>query len=256
MQKMFQSKAIAVLTYHSLDESRSVLSIAPQAFADQMQILHERGVRVVPISELGSVLKMGGRSESLVAITFDDGFRSVYQHGFPVLERYGFPATVFLVSDYCGKANSWPGQPMHIERRPLLQWSQIREMSAKGITFGSHTRTHPDLTTVSTRDASEELIASKHAIEDAIGSSIDTFAYPYGAYNNRIKQLAKTHFTLACSATLGFVHSTSDSFALERLDMYYLRRTSFFQRLFSREIDAYIRLRRTARDIRKRTSVG
>jgi peptidoglycan/xylan/chitin deacetylase (PgdA/CDA1 family) len=248
---MFQSKSIAVLTYHSVDESGSVLSISPRLFVEQMNVLHQLGIKVLPLSEVRNLVRSGGPTEPVVVITFDDGFRSVYQDAFPVLERYGFPATVFLVTDYCGKANSWPGQPIYIERNALLEWGEIKEMSTKGITFGSHTRTHPDLTKISPRHAEEELTGSKKRIEDVTGCPVDTCAYPYGAYNTIVKQLTQNHFTGGCSTHLGFVQSGCDLFALERLDMYYLRQPVLFQRLFAPEFAAYVRFRRTARDLRR-----
>ena len=251
-KEMSHRWTIAILTYHSLDDSGSVLSTPPHLFAEQMRILNEPDVRVVPLDRIREV--RGGTTPSghLVAITFDDGFRSVYEHGLPVLLRYGFPATIFLVTDYCGKTNSWPGQPLYAKPCPLLTWAEVREMSKVGVTFGSHTRTHPDLRTVAHSGAEEELVASKKAIEDAIGRPVDMLAYPYGAYDDRAKHLAQQHFTLACSAMLGFAGAGSDLFALERLDMYYLRRPVLFRRLFSRELHSYIRLRRGVRDLRGR----
>ena len=188
--------------------------------------------------------------DPLVAITFDDGFRNVYEYGLPVLQRYGFTATIFLVTDYCGQTNSWPSQPLYVERGPLLRWAEVREMSKAGIAFGSHTRTHPDLRMLTSGDAEEELSASKKMIEDAIGCPVNVLAYPYGAYDETVKSLAQAHFSLACSTRLGFVRAGSDLFALERLDMYYLRHPLIFPRLFSRELDAYIHIRRRLRDLR------
>jgi peptidoglycan/xylan/chitin deacetylase (PgdA/CDA1 family) len=123
-------------------------------------------------------------------------------------------------------------------------------MSQAGITFGSHTRTHPDLRTLPPSEAEEELVVSKKTIEDAIGCLVDTFAYPYGAYNGVVRHLAEEHFALACSTILGFVRPGSDPFALPRLDMYYLRHPSVFRRLFSKELDLYIRLRGRLRHLR------
>jgi peptidoglycan/xylan/chitin deacetylase (PgdA/CDA1 family) len=240
-----------VLTYHSLDESGSVLAIAPCIFAEQMRILHELGVRVVPLAEIHQILRVARAPQPIVVITFDDGFQSVYEHSLPVLERYGFPATVFLVTDYCEKTNSWPSQPRHIERQSLLRWSEIKDMNTAGITFGSHTRTHPDLRTLAARDAEEELVASKKAIEDATGRSVDTFAYPYGTYNEAVKRLVQAYFAVACSTTLGFVKQDSDLLALERLDMYYLRHPALFRWLFSRPMGTYIGLRRYLRELRR-----
>jgi hypothetical protein len=81
---------------------------------------------------------------------------------------------------------------------------------------------------------------------------VDAFAYPYGTSNGTVTRLVQAHFALACATTLGFVRPASDRFALERLDMYYLRRPAVFRRLFTREMEAYVRFRRGLRDLRQR----
>jgi len=247
---MSQAREVAILTYHSLDDSGATLSTPPRIFAAQMQSLHERGIQVSPLSQVWQVLHGQAGKEPLVVLTFDDGFRNVYEYGFPVLQYYGFPATVFLVTDYCGALNAWPGQPAAVERRPLLGWPEVREMSAAGISFGSHTRTHPDLRGVTREKIEEELVGSKQAIEDAIGRPVDTFAYPYGAANHWVRQLAQAHFTLACATTLGYVQPGSDPSALERIDMYYLRGLGLFRRLFLPDLKAYLYMRRLGRRLR------
>ncbi len=249
---MKNSQRVAILTYHSFDESGSVLSLPPGVFAEQMRILHELDVEVIPLTKIREVLEGASASKPLVAIAFDDGFRNVYEHGFRILQRYGFPATIFLVTDYCGKMNDWSGQPLHIRRYPLLTWNEIREMSQGTIDFGSHTQTHPDLTMLPTHRVEEELLGSKRKIEDAIGRSVDTFAYPYGVYNGAVRKIVKTHFNISCSTSLGFVSRQSDLFAIERLDMYYLRRPMVFERLFSKKIDLYIHFRGSVRNLRNR----
>ena len=240
---------IAILAYHSLDDSQSVLSTSPGVFAEQMRTLHELGREVISLGQVACE-QAHQRREDAVVITFDDGFRSVYENALPVLQRYRFPATVFLVTDYCEKTNSWPGQPAYIEQRPLLRWSEVKEMSDAGVTFGSHTRTHPDLRRLPGHKAAEELTGSKQIIEDATGRPADTFAYPYGSYDDEVMRLAREHFQLACSTVLGFVTPGSDRFALERLDMYYLQSPALFRRLFSPALGAYIGARRALRRLR------
>jgi peptidoglycan/xylan/chitin deacetylase (PgdA/CDA1 family) len=251
---MLPSRRIAVLAYHSIDNSHSILSTSPKIFRDQMQALAELGIRVIRLEDIKCMLGTDDPTEPVVAITFDDGFRSVYECGLPILQRYGFPATVFLVTDYCGRDNSWPSQPPGIMRQPLLSWKEIKEMSHAGIAFGSHTRTHPDLTMISCHDAANELVTSKKMIEDAVGYPVNTVAYPYGAYNKKIKHLAEEHFSLACSTQLGYVQPRSDLFALERLDMYYLRHPVLFRRPFAWDLAAYVGCRRTARNMKRRMS--
>ncbi len=248
---MPNSQAVAILTYHSLDDSGSVLSTSPSLFAEQMRILCELDVNVVPLWKIRDALRGAAPPKPLVAITFDDGFKSVYEHGFPTLLRYGLPATIFLVTDYCGRTNDWPGQPHWVKRRTLLGWTEVREMSEAGITFGSHTRTHRDLRKLPPHQIEEELLASKRTIEDALGHSVDNFAYPYGAYNEAVRDISRNVFSLGCSTKLDFVRPGTDPLALERLDMYYLRSPMNFRHLFSRGMDLYIRFRRGLQGLKK-----
>ncbi|MGH7766314.1 MAG: polysaccharide deacetylase family protein [Candidatus Binatia bacterium] len=215
-----------------------------------MQILSELDVKVISLEEVAGVLTNSNVGVRFVVITFDDGFQNVLKNGFPVLQRFGFPATVFLVSDYCGRENSWPSQPSFIQRRPLLRWTEVKEMSAAGIAFGGHTRTHPDLRSVTSAVANDEMVSSKKAIEDVVGGSVRSFAYPYGVYNEEVKRLVQKHFSLACTTRLDFVGRESELFALERLDTYYLRQPALFRRLFSPELNMYVQLRRAIRDLR------
>src|SRR6202043_11676 len=103
MNEAMTSGESAILTYHSLDDSGSVISVPPALFRRQMDFLAASGIPVVPLNE---VMKRPGS----VAITFDDGFRNFADHAVPVLERHRLPATVFVVSRYCGLTNDWPSQ--------------------------------------------------------------------------------------------------------------------------------------------------
>jgi peptidoglycan/xylan/chitin deacetylase (PgdA/CDA1 family) len=230
---------IAILAYHAIDDDESVLSVSPSAFSEHMRILRDLPVRVVALAD---VIRPPGHDrdeDDLVAITFDDGFQSVQRHAFPVLQRHGFPATVFLVTDYCGRSNAWPGQPGWVRPAPLLGWPAIREMAAGGVAFGSHTRTHPDLTLMRPTDAHEELAVSKKVIEDETGRPVETLAYPYGTHDRRV---------------LGYVDPGDDALALPRLDMYYVRRPAMLEALLSRRLETYIAMRRWLRRVRRALS--
>jgi peptidoglycan/xylan/chitin deacetylase (PgdA/CDA1 family) len=242
---------IAILAYHSLDQSSSVLSTSPGIFAEQMKVLYEAGVKVLSLSDVAYQIQTCPTHANEVVITFDDGFRSVYDHAFPVLRTYNFPATVFLVTDYCEKTNSWPGQTVRLDREPLLRWREVQEMSQAGVSFGSHTRTHPDLRKLSLRQAEEELVGSKKAIADATGQPADMLAYPYGGFDTAVRNLATQHFRLSCSTALGFVQPGSDLFALERIEMYYFRSLWLFRHLFSPTTAAYLELRKQLRRLRR-----
>ena len=124
-------------------------------------------------------------------------------------------------------------------------------MSRAGISFGSHTRTHPDLRKLSIQQADEELASSKKAIADATGRPVDTLAYPYGVYDAAVRNLARQHFRLACSTHLGFVKRHSDLFALERIEMYYFQSPLLFRHLFSPATSVYLGVRKQLRRLRR-----
>src|SRR6266849_249117 len=103
----------AILTYHSIDDSGSVISISAKELEHNLDSLANSSIPVVP---LGAV----GQRPGSVALTFDDGFRNFSTTAARVLERYGFPATIFLVSGFCGRDNQWPGQSSSVPVLPLM----------------------------------------------------------------------------------------------------------------------------------------
>jgi peptidoglycan/xylan/chitin deacetylase (PgdA/CDA1 family) len=212
-----------------------------------MAVLYDEGYKTVGLVELTDYLRRGvAPPGSSVVITFDDGYRSVYEEAFPVLQRYNMTATVFLTTGI-RKTKRLPS----MEGRPMLSWREIREMHRAGITFGAHTLTHPDLTRLPADRIEAEIVGSKSAIEDALSSAVETFAYPYGRYDNRCRELAGEHFLCACSDRLGLYRSTSDRYAMERVDAYYLRSERLFHAMLSRWFPVYLRLRSLPRRVRR-----
>lgn len=239
--------SVAILTYHSLDDSGSVLSVAPRVFAAQMHSLAQAGLRVVALEEVPRLLRSG---ESAVALTFDDGFRSLRDYAAPVLARHGFPATVFLVTAHCGHDNGWATQPAAVARQPLLAWDEIKTLHTAGMRFGAHSRSHSVLTQLPAAVAEAEMVDSKQAIEAVLGEPVDNFAYPYGACDARTRALAQRHFRIACGARLGYAGRNSDSLELERLDMYYWRDEPDLSGLFTPRTRAYVGVRARLRRAR------
>ena len=145
----------------------------------------------------------GDTPRKRIAITFDDGYRDIYNNAWPILRRYGFTATVFLVAGRMGGFVDWP-QPAQVSPAPLLSWGQVREMDQAGVRFGSHTVTHPRLTTLDDGQAAGEIARSKAIIEDELGHEITLLAYPYGASDERIRRLvAKSGYLGACGMDRG-----------------------------------------------------
>jgi peptidoglycan/xylan/chitin deacetylase (PgdA/CDA1 family) len=232
----------AILTYHSLDSSGSVISVAPDCFRRQLQALKDSRVPVVPLRSLTAA------PAPAVALTFDDGFQNFAEVAAPELQRHGFPATVFLVSGYCGRSNQWPSQRPGLPLLPLMNWATIRDLSRAGVEFGAHTETHPHLSALGESAARQEILNSKRQIEERTGQAVAAFAYPYGDHSEAVRRMVGEHFAIGCSTLLGFVTSASRPEALERLDVYYLSGTYWFPRLFDRPARYYLGLRRVLRE--------
>ncbi len=209
------SSRSAILTYHSLDDTGSVISISPWLFRRQMEALAENEIPVVPLSQIY-------QHSGAVAITFDDGFASFADVAVPVLQRFSFPATVFVVSGYCGGYNDWPTQSPGIPRTPLMSWAVLRDLP-RNVAVGAHTVTHQDLRSLGNDEMRREVCQSRTQIEQEIGRTVDSFAYPYGGVNPRSAALVRAEFGCGCSTRLAFAHAGSDPAVLPRLDTYYLK---------------------------------
>ena len=242
---------VPVITYHSIDNSGSVISTSPVVFRRQMKHLADGGHCVVSLGELVGSFKTGTRLPAKpVVLTFDDGFGNFYTEAFPVLSEYGLLRYVFLVTDYCGKVNDWPGNSDEIPRSKLLSWHEVRELDRHGIEIGSHTMTHPDLTRLTANEIEQEIIGSQTEIEDAVGRKAATFAYPFGWKNEMVKRIVANIFDAACSTELGKVSAASDFYSLCRLDSYYLSNQRLFEMHSSAIFDNYMRFRQALRSVR------
>jgi len=181
-------------------------NVSPQSFDTQMGYLKNNGYRVIPLSEYIEGRQAGRKfSHKTVVITFDDGYADNYTNAFPVLKKYRFPATIFLISDYLSRG------PM------FLSSDQVKEMSRQGISFGSHTRRHAYLPSLSQAQLIDEIVESKHDLEKNLGQPIDYIAYPCGGFSDQVKTIA---------AQAGYKAAVATNRGMNRfnLDLYELRR--------------------------------
>lgn len=243
---------LPILTFHALDdEDRSAIAYSPVGFARALEALQRLTPRALELTEVGARLRSGaGFPARAVVLTFDDGYRSVYEIAFPLLLRYGLRTTVFLT---VGRGGTGADDRLpSMNGRPMLSWGEIRAMHRAGITLGAHTLTHPDLTRLPLHRVQEEIWESKARIEDVLGAPVTCFAYPYGAADQPIRQVVAERFGCACSDRLGLVSSRSDPHALERVDAYYLRAVPLFGMIFTEMFSWYLRARSLSRLIRRR----
>jgi peptidoglycan/xylan/chitin deacetylase (PgdA/CDA1 family) len=128
--------------------------------------------------------------ERIFALTFDDAYEGLFYHALPVLREASWPAAVFVVTDYIGNENSWDVN-IGWRRFRHLDWPMMRQMSDAGITFGSHTVSHPDLTRLSVKQIRYELERSRRDLEDGLGKRVEFLSYPFGRYNRTVQHLAQ-----------------------------------------------------------------
>ena len=244
---------IPILTYHSIDNSGSVISTSPERFKSQIQYLHDKNFKTISLNEIATCIhdKLTFPPNSLV-ITFDDGFKNFYSTAYPVLKEYGFTATVFLVPEYCGKNNQWDGQLKEIPVLDLLDWEEIREMADNGIDFGAHTMNHADLSKLSNDRAHEEIVSSKRIIQRNLKKDVQFFAYPYGRFTHESKAIVENNYSAACSVKLDFAGLKSDIHSLPRIDMYYFSNNNIFRFIDTPIFSIYIVFRSAFRLIRNK----
>lgn len=173
--------SVPILMYHSIaEEDESAVgayyrtATHPRVFAAHMGVLHNAGYSVISLGEAAQ--RLADRSQNTrgsLVITFDDGYRNIYTDAFPILEHYGFTASVFLPTAHIGEGN------LEFKGKRCLSWDEVRELQRHGISFGSHTVNHPQLHDLNAVEIREEVTVSKHAIEQRLGCAAESFAYPY-----------------------------------------------------------------------------
>jgi len=202
---------LPILMYHSVSASvpqgnRIIVSV--DTFQRQMKFLKEHNYNVLTLEAAGDLIKNKKKIPARsIVLTLDDGYKDNYIYALPVLKKYNFPATIFIVFSQVGM----PG---------MLNWDEIKQMQDSGlITFGSHTINHPFLEFVKT---DEELIReigdSKNLMENNLNKVVNTFSYPMGRFSERARNLV-----IACGYKVGVVtnpgkkYPNDDVFALKRL---------------------------------------
>jgi peptidoglycan/xylan/chitin deacetylase (PgdA/CDA1 family) len=187
---------VLVLCYHAVSERwPASLSVTPDALASQLRLLARRGFRGATFGQA-----VGDRAPGrTVAVTFDDAYLSVLELGKPLLDEVGFPATVFVPTDYPDAPerpmawegiDGWLGGPHEHDLRPL-SWAQLGALADEGWEIGSHTCSHPRLTTVSDERLRLELLESRAKLEQRLGRACSTLAYPYGDHDARVVQATR-----------------------------------------------------------------
>ncbi len=240
-----------ILTYHSISGGVSPTQISTALFTAHMQWLHDHA-RVVPLGDVLAALRNGkGAPQRMVALTFDDGYSDFYSSAAPVLRRLKLPATVFVPTALRNAGEPAPKKGEWCPQGTLLNWQQVNELAGDGFEFGSHSITHPVLTDLPPEQANHEIRGSRLELEQCLGRRVTFFAYPYGRWNDSVRDLVQRHYSAACSTGAGVVMPDSDPFALPRVDAHYVRTPAALRSMFTARFLAYVATRRLIRRVRR-----
>jgi peptidoglycan/xylan/chitin deacetylase (PgdA/CDA1 family) len=191
---------LPILMYHRIasdgpDELRRY-RLDPSEFEQQLDHLRTGGYRGVTLEEWRVACErrrpLPGRA---VLLTFDDGYSDFAASAWPLLKRYGFPATVFIVAGEMGGSSRWDRE---LGEAPLMSWREARRLRSRGVEFGSHTVSHPMMTALSNADVVREAARSRTLIAEHLGAPPTAIAYPYGDCDGAI-----AHLMGACGYTFG-----------------------------------------------------
>ncbi len=195
---------LLILCYHAVSPTwPAELSVTPSAFELQIAACRRRGYRGAGFTDALNA----GPSGRVVGVTFDDAYRSVLELAKPVLDRHGYPATVFVPSDWpdTGRPMRWDGIDIWLDTRHEqelipLTWPELRELADAGWEIASHTCSHPDLTSLDDDELARELRDSKARLEAELGRPCTSLAYPYGLVDDRVVEATRAAgYTWACT---------------------------------------------------------
>lgn len=203
---------VPILMYHHVGIPSGkwrLNTVSEKSFDYQMSFLKRHGFRVITTGDLVKGIKEGQEFlRNVVVIQFDDGYEDNYKYAFPILKKYGFPATVFLISSQIGT------------NPDFLTWEQVKEMERNNINFGAHTVHHAYLPDLPLDQAQAEILGSKKQIEENLGHSVDYFCYPVGGFSADIKKMVEEDgFQAAMTTNRGKERYNFDLYELKRIHM-------------------------------------
>lgn len=212
------STPVPILMYHSVatepNDATRTLSVAPEAFAEQLAFLADQGFTPVNTAELAASWRSGRPLPSRpLLITFDDGYEGVHRHALPVLAKYGFPSTLFVSTGWLrGPYDTGGGLDT------MLDWDQVRELAGSGVEIGGHSHTHPELDQLDDDTLRFELTRCRDVVAGELAAVPVSFAYPYGYSSRRVRAAVRAAgFAQALAVGNGLARREQGPYALRRV---------------------------------------
>lgn len=211
-----------ILMYHNIgvppsNAKMKGLYVLPSMFKVQMWLLKLYGFKVVTVSDLVNNTQ-NKHDEKLVALTFDDGYEDFYKNALPILNKYGYPATVFVVSSLIGKTNEWDFSRYGGVEERLMNTEQLLHIQDAGIEIGSHSFSHKDLTRLSEDEMRQEILGSKVHLESILKKPVEVFCYPFGGCNQAVKEMVKDcNYKVGIGSKRGSVFLSDDIYEMRRI---------------------------------------
>ena len=203
------------LAYHRVAYDQASLrdpyAVTPAHLRAHLAWLARRGYRGC---SLAALLNAGNNQpRRSIALTFDDGYLDFYTTAWPILQEFGFGATVFVVTEAVGQVAHWAGAPA----APLMNWNHLQQLMESGIEIGAHGAQHRPLDTMSLDERQADLSHAYHALSTRLSNSSIGLAYPYGRWSAQTAiDAAKAGFQWGCTARGGINHPRTPRFKLRR----------------------------------------
>jgi peptidoglycan/xylan/chitin deacetylase (PgdA/CDA1 family) len=195
--------------------------VSSHRFQRQLDELIEGGYKFTSLDTV--IIAPGTANARQAVVTFDDGFDKTHRNALPIMESRGVRSIQFIVSDLIGRFNAWDIAKGDV-REKLMEKVQIEEWLAAGHDIGGHSRTHPRLTRIPARAAREEIAGGKKKLEDLFGRPVNHFCYPYGDWNEAVRDMvAEAGYRSAVTTAPGIVDDRADLHALKRFTARYPR---------------------------------
>jgi peptidoglycan/xylan/chitin deacetylase (PgdA/CDA1 family) len=201
--------AVVSVYHHVSEQTPASTSLSPARFEQHLAHLRDTGYAILPLPALLDALAYGTElADNAVAITFDDGYESIYENAFPLLQAYDYPFTLFVSTG-----------PIDRGQAGYLTWDEIREMVAAGVSVGNHGTEHASLIDLDSAAMREDIEAAQQRIDAELGTQPKLFAYPYGEYNPEAKALLAELGYRGLAQNSGAIGRHSDPQALPRFPL-------------------------------------